>query len=126
MKVALYGASGKSGSRILKELVSRGHQVIAIARDPARVPQNGAEVIVKQDDLSEPKRIAAAVDGADAVISAYARPQDKPEEIVDVTHRQVEAFNFGLKARLIVVGGAGGLNVAPDVSLIDSGYLPAA
>ncbi|MBV8851967.1 MAG: NAD(P)H-binding protein, partial [Sinobacteraceae bacterium] len=107
------------------ELVSRGHQVIAIARDPARVPHN-AEVIVKQDDLSEPKRIAAAIDGADAVISAYAPPQDKPEEIVDVTHRQVEAFNYGLKARLIVVGGAGGLNVAPDVSLIDSGYLPAA
>ncbi len=126
MKVALYGASGKSGSRILKELVSRGHQVVAIARDPARVPQNRAEVIVKQDDLSEPRRIAATIDGADAVVSAYAPPQDKPEEIVDVTHRQVEAFNYGLKARLIVVGGAGGLNVAPGVPLIDSGYLPEA
>lgn len=126
MKVALYGASGKSGSRILKELLSRGHQVIAIARDPARVPRLGAKVSVKQDDLSEPRSIAAAIDGAEAVISAYAPPPDKPEEIVGVTRRQVEAFNNGLKARLIVVGGAGGLNVAPGVSLVDSGYLPEA
>ena len=126
MKVALYGASGKSGSRILKELVSRGHQVIAIARDPSRVPQSAPKVVIKQDDLSEPKQIAAAIDGAEAVISAYAPPQEKPEEIVGVTQRQVDAFNYGLKARLIVVGGAGGLNVAPGVSLVDSGYLPEA
>jgi putative NADH-flavin reductase len=126
MKVALYGATGKSGSRILKELVSRGHQVVAIARDPARMPHPDPSVVVKQDDLSDPMKIAAAVDGADAVVSAYAPPQDKPEEIVGVTQRQIEAFQHGLKARLIVVGGAGGLNVAPGVSLVDSGHLPEA
>ena len=81
-------------------------------------------MLVKQDDLSDPKKIAAAIDGADAVISAYAPPQDDPEEIVGVTQRQVEALSHGAKARLIVVGGAGGLNVAPGVPLVDSGYVP--
>jgi uncharacterized protein len=126
VKVALYGATGKSGSRILKELVSRGHRVTAIVRNPAKLPHPGPEVLVKQDDLSDPKKIAAAIDGADAVISAYAPPQDDPEEIVAVTQRQVEALNHGSKARLIVVGGAGGLNVAPGVTLVDSGHLPEA
>jgi putative NADH-flavin reductase len=124
MKVALYGATGKSGSRILKELVSRGHQVIAIVRNPAKLPQPGAGVVIKQDDLSDPKKIAAAVNGADAVISAYAPPQGDVDAIVGVTQRQVEALNHGSNVRLIVVGGAGGLNVAPGVTLIDSGYLP--
>jgi uncharacterized protein len=124
VKVALYGATGQSGSRILKELVSRGHRVIAIARDPAKLPQPGPGITVKQDDLSDPKHIAAAVDGVDAVISAYAPPQDHPDEIVGVTQRQVDALSQASHARLIVVGGAGGLNVAPGVSLIDSGYLP--
>lgn len=124
MKVALYGATGKSGSRILKELVSRGHSVIALLRDPAKLAQTGPGVLVKQDDLSDPKKIAAAIDGADAVISAYAPSQDDPEEIVGVTQRQVEALSHGAKARLIVVGGAGGLNVAPGVPLVDSGYVP--
>jgi len=124
MKVALYGATGKSGSRILKELVSRGHQVIAIVRNPAKLPQPGAGVVIKQDDLSDPKKIAAAVNGADAVISAYAPPQGDVDAIVGVTQRQVEALNHGSNVRLIVVGGAGGLNVGPGVTLIDSGYLP--
>jgi uncharacterized protein len=126
MKVALYGATGKAGSRILKELVSRGHRVIAIVRDPAKLPQPGPGVTVKQDDLSDPTKIAAAVDGAEAVISAYGPPQDDVDAIVGVTQRQVEALNQGGKARLIVVGGAGGLNVAPGVRLVDSSYFPEA
>ena len=124
MKVALYGATGKSGSRILNELVSRGHQVVAIARNPAKLSDEG--VPVRQDDLSDPRKIAAAVEGVDAVVSAYAPPHDDPDAIVDVTRRQVEALARGAKARLVVVGGAGGLNVAPGVTLVDSGYLPAA
>ena len=124
MKVALYGATGNSGSRILKELVSRGHQVIAIVRNPAKLPQPAPGVVIKQDDLSDSKKIAAAVNGAEAVISAYAPPQDDVDAIVGVTQRQVEALNHGSKVRLIVVGGAGGLNVAPGVTLVDSGYLP--
>ena len=126
MKVALYGSTGKSGSRILQELVSRGHRVTVIVRNAAKLPQLGPGVLVKQDDLSDPKKIAAAIDGADAVISAYAPPQDDPDEIVGVTQRQVDALEHGSNARLLVVGGAGGLNVAPGVTLVDSGHLPEA
>jgi uncharacterized protein len=124
MKVALYGATGKAGSRILKELVRRGHQVTAIVRDPAKIPQPDPAVAVKQGDLSDPKEIAAAVNDADAVVSAYGPGQDNPDALVDVTKRQVTALSQGAKARLVVVGGAGTLNVAPGVSLLDSGYLP--
>ena len=123
MKVALYGATGKAGSRILKELVSRRHRVTAIVRDPARIPQPGPDVTVKRDDLADPREIAAAINGAEAVISAYAPPQDDPDAIVGVTQRQINALN-GSAVRLIVVGGAGGLFVAPGVTLVDSGYLP--
>jgi uncharacterized protein len=123
VKVALYGATGKSGSRILKELVSRGHQVVAITRDPSAVPQPEG-VSVRQDDLSDPKKIAAAVKGVDVVVSAYAPPHDDSDAIVGVTQRQVEALSRGAKTRLVVVGGAGGLNVAPGVTFVDSGYLP--
>jgi uncharacterized protein len=126
MKVALYGVTGKSGSRILKELVSRGHQVIAITRDPSKVSMPEGDVSVRQDDLSDPQKIATAIEGADAVVSAYAPPHDDTDAIVGVTQRQVEAVSQKARPRLVVVGGAGGLNVAPGVSLVDSGYLPEA
>jgi putative NADH-flavin reductase len=124
MKVVLYGATGKAGSRILKELVSRGHRVTAIVRDASKLAPAGNGVLVKQGDLSDAKKIAAALDGADAVISAYAPPQDDPEALVGVTQRQVEALTHATATRLIVVGGAGSLHIAPGVTLLDSGYLP--
>jgi hypothetical protein len=123
VKVALYGATGKAGSRILKELVSRGHRVTAIVRDPAKIPQPQPGVTVTRDDLSDPRKIAVAVNGAEAVVSAYAPPQEEPDAIVGVTQRQINALN-GSKVRLVVVGGAGGLQVAPGVALVDSGYVP--
>jgi putative NADH-flavin reductase len=125
MKVALYGSTGKAGSRILKELVSRGHRVTAIARNPAKL-EGVAGITTKKDDLSDVNRTAEAIRGVDAVISAYGPPQDNTDEIVEVTQRQVEAVKRAGNPRLLVVGGAGGLNVAPGVTLLDSGYLPAA
>jgi uncharacterized protein len=126
MNVALYGATGKSGSRILKELVARGHRVTAIVRHPDKLPKPTPGVLVKQDDLSDPAKIAAAVNGAEVVISAYASPPDNPEAIVGVTERQIQALSRGGRARLLVVGGAGGLNVAPGVALVDSPGFPEA
>jgi putative NADH-flavin reductase len=123
MKVALYGSTGKAGSRILKELVSRGHRVTAIARNPAKL-EGVAAITTKKDDLSDVNRTAEAIRGVDAVISAYGPPLDNTDEIVEVTKRQVEAVKRAGNPRLLVVGGAGGLNVAPGVTLLDSGYLP--
>jgi uncharacterized protein len=124
MKVVLFGASGKSGSRLLQELVSRGHQVTAAARDVGKLSASPAQA-VKQDDLSDASHIANTIAGADAVISAYAPPADDTDQLIGVTRRQIDAVRRAGVDRLLVVGGAGGLEVSPGVSLIDSGHLPA-
>lgn len=124
MKVVLFGATGKSGTRLLNELVSRGHQVTAVARDTSKLSAT-SNVQVKQDDLSDALRTAEVIRGADAVISAYAPPAERTDDLIGVTQRQVEAVRRAGVDRLLVVGGAGGLEVAPGVSLIDSGHLPA-
>jgi putative NADH-flavin reductase len=123
MKVVLYGATGNSGSRILKELTSRGHEVTAVARDTAKVP---AEVKSQQDDLSSVDTIASIIAGADVVVSAYSPPQDNTDALLGVTERQIAAVQKAGPVRLIVVGGAGSLEVAPGVSLLASGHLPEA
>ncbi len=125
MKVVLFGATGKTGSRLLQELVARGHTVTASARDVSKLSASSAQG-ARQDDLSDAGRIAETIRGADAVISAYAPPADDTDQLIGVTQRQVDAVRRAGVARLLVVGGAGGLEVAPGVSLIDSGHLPAA
>jgi putative NADH-flavin reductase len=122
MKVVLYGATGNSGQRILQELTSRGHQVTAVARDTAKLPSTVTSV---QDDLSSVDAIASIIAGADVVVSAYAPPPGDTDALLGVTEREIQAVRKAGKARLIVVGGAGLLEVAPGVSLIASGYLPA-
>ena len=123
MKVVLYGATGNSGRRILDELTSRGHTVTAVSRNPTGLPANVKAVT---DDLSDVNKIAAILSGADAVVSAYAPPQDDTDQIIGVTERQIDAIRkAGKNIRLIVVGGAGSLHVAPGVTVIKSGHLPA-
>lgn len=123
MNVVLYGATGNSGSRILQELVSRGHKVTAVARNTSKLPST---VTAKQDDLSDVDTIASTIRGADAVISAYAPPQDDTDALLGATERQIAAVKKAGNIRLIVVGGAGSLEVAPGVTILASGHLPAA
>jgi len=122
MNAVLYGATGNSGSRILQELISRGHQVTAVARDTSKLPPT---VTAKQDDLSNVDTIASIIQGADAVISAYAPPKDNTDALLGVTERQIAAVKKAGNVRLIVVGGAASLEVAPGVTLLASGHLPA-
>jgi putative NADH-flavin reductase len=123
MNVVVYGATGNSGSEIVKELVKRGHKVTGVARDVTKL-EGVSGVTAKTDDLSNVDAIAAVIKGADVVVSAYQPPADKTDALVDVTKREIEAVKKAGVPRLIVVGGAGQLEVAPGVTLIKSGHLP--
>jgi hypothetical protein len=133
MKIVLFGATGKAGSRILRELLSRGHEVVAVARHPENLSP-GAGLTVQQGDLSSVDAIAKAIDGAQVVVSAYGPPADKAEELVEVTKREIAAVQRVSQQasspehapRLVVVGGAGSLLVAPDVTLVSAPDFPAA
>jgi len=124
MHIALYGATGKSGSRILSELLSRGHQVTAIIRDPAKLASRLGLTVV-EGDVSSAEAIASKIAGIDAVISAYAPPPDDTDQLLPVTERFIQAAQQAGLPRLLIVGGAGSLEVAPGVSLIASGHVPA-
>ena len=68
-RIALIGATGNVGSRLLDELVSRGHQVTAIGRDPAKVAARPG-VNAARADIHDKAGLAAVLRGHDAVISA--------------------------------------------------------
>ena len=78
MRIALYGATGKSGAEILTELLSRGHHVTAIVRDPAKVAAQ-PNLTVEQGTVDSAAAIASLITGAnfDAVVSAYGPPLSK-------------------------------------------------
>lgn len=124
MKVVLYGATGHTGNRILTELTKRGHEVLAVSRHAEETIPAANGVKTQNDDLSDVGRIATAIKGYDAVVSAYAPPQNDTDQIVGVTERLVEGVKKNGGPRLVVVGGAGSLFVAPGVTVRASGHLP--
>jgi putative NADH-flavin reductase len=116
MKIALIGASGNAGSRILAELSRRGHVVTAIARNPERIAKLPGVTTVK-GDVYDVKSLAAALKGHDVAISSVHFTASDPKKLIEAVHAS------GVK-RYFVVGGAGSLEVAPGVKLIDTPEFP--
>ncbi|MBS1822070.1 MAG: NAD(P)H-binding protein [Acidobacteria bacterium] len=125
MNVVVYGATGNAGSEIVKELLRRGHNVTGVARNVEKLKAQPG-VTAKTDDLSDAGTIAAVIKGADVVVSAYQPPADNTDKLIDVTRLEIEAVKKAGVPRLVVVGGAGQLEVAPGVTLTKSGHLPEA
>lgn len=123
MKVALIGASGMIGSRVLKELISRGHKVTAVVRDSSRVPEERGVTAVTAD-VNDVSALERALRGADAVVSAYAPPQGHEEQVSESTRAVIQAVRQAGVRRVMIVGGAASLFVAPGVTLLDSGHVP--
>lgn len=117
MKIALIGATGFIGSRLLAELTSRGHDVTAIVRNPEKVPA-GPRVTARKGDVFDRDGLAALLAGHDAVISSVHYSASDPAVLLAAVKQS------GVK-RYLVVGGAGSLEVAPGVKLFDTPEFPA-
>jgi len=126
MNIALIGATGHVGHYFLEEALNRGHRVTALVRDPAKLaPREGLSVV--QADVYDAAQVAHAVAGHDAVISAFNAGWGNPD-IRDAHARGSRAILDGVKAaevkRLLVLGGAGSLEIAPGQRLVDSPEFP--
>lgn len=121
MKIGIIGASGKVGSLILKEAVSRGHQVTAIVRDQSKLKNTDVAVIEKnifnltQEDVNQ----------FEVIVNAFGAPLGEEQAHVDAGHALIEALK-GTNTRAIIVGGAGSLFVDENktVQLIDTPEFP--
>lgn len=115
MKIAVLGASGRAGSEITREAAARGHDVLAIARNPEKIP-SGQGISTVAGDASDIAALASLITGRDAVISALH---------FDVSAETLlAALRKAGVPRLLVTGGAASLEVAPGVRLIDTPDFP--
>lgn len=124
LKIALFGATGMIGSRIAAEAARRGHQVTALTRNPERVPTDIANLKAAQADVTDAASVAAAARGQDVVASAYSPPPTDVALIGKATRALVDGTREAGVKRLVVVGGAGSLEVAPGKQLVDTEGFP--
>jgi uncharacterized protein len=117
MKIAVVGASGNAGSRIVAELARRGHSVTAIARHPERIASL-PNVTATRGDAQDQGDLARLLAGHDAAISSIHFLASDPAKLIG-------AARDSKVGRYLVVGGAGSLEVAPGVRLVTTPGFPA-
>ncbi|WP_325314063.1 NAD(P)-dependent oxidoreductase [Kingella oralis] len=126
MKIAVIGATGLVGNATVLELAARGHQVTAFARNVAKVAQH-QNVTAVAADVNAPD-FASKLAGFDAVVSAFNAGWDNPNLAQDVKtgyDNLLAAFKTANLPYYLIVGGAGSLNVAPNLQLVDTPDFPA-
>jgi uncharacterized protein len=121
MNILAFGAGGAIGQEITAELLRRGHSVVAVTRTGA--PIDGLDVQVVQGDAADPAAVAVLAQGVDAVVSAVGprRGSENDEEsLIGAARGLVDGLRIAGTRRLVVVGGAGSLEVAPGQRLMDT------
>lgn len=116
-KIALIGASGNIGGRVLDEALSRGHTVTGIVRNPEKLAPRAGLTIAK-GDIADPAATAALVRGADVLVVSI-RWTDNAAQVLEIARLS------GVK-RLLTVVGAGSLEASPGVRVLDTPEFPAA
>lgn len=120
MKITVIGATGMIGSRVVAEAASRGHTVTAMSRSGA-MPDGASQA--KAIEFSDTASIVQEINAADAtVITISPDRAGGPHEPLVEAHCNLIAAKP--QRRLLVVGGAGSLEVN-GVPLKDSPEFPA-
>jgi uncharacterized protein len=118
MKIAVIGATGNTGSRMVTELLNRGHQVTGISRHPEKLQPRPGLTLVK-GDVKDETGLAKLLAGQDVVIHTV--------RFLDTDLRSaVGAAKMAGVKRFLVVGGAGSLEIAPGSALVDTPTFPPA
>lgn len=126
MNIGVIGATGRIGQRIVAEAVNRGHHVTAFTSSAAKIPADKGNVAWKIADVMDVASVASAMEGQDVLISSYGPPMGTdPKPLAKAAETLLKAAEKHPPVRLLVVGGAGSLEVAPGKTVIDAGMIPA-
>jgi putative NADH-flavin reductase len=100
MKIAIFGATGRTGRLIVEKALAEGHEVVAFVRNPARLTIQHERLTAVQGDVSRAADVERAIDGADAVITSLTPHEEGMGNILGAMRR------CGVQ-RLISATGAG-------------------
>ncbi|MFD5318930.1 NAD(P)-dependent oxidoreductase [Streptomyces sp. NPDC127098] len=136
MHIGVIGATGTIGSRVVSEALDRGHRVTAFSRDASTIGDDRENLAWASLDVLDPDAVAAALPGLDVLISGF-QPGNAAKDFADTVERSIadptryataarsllKALESRPRVRLIVIGGAGSLEIAPGVVRADSDEL---
>jgi uncharacterized protein YbjT (DUF2867 family) len=68
MNIALFGATGGTGSQVVEQALQQGHQIRALVRQPDKLGSRQSEISVIEGDVLDQASVDACIEGTDAVV----------------------------------------------------------
>jgi len=108
LKIAVFGATGRTGQHLVQQALEQGHDVVALARTPSKLTIQNKALKIIQGDVKDPACVEQVITGADAVVSVMGPTSNRATfEVSQGTQHILAAMSkYGVK-RLIISAGAG-------------------
>ncbi len=114
MKLGVLGASGRTGTEVVRQALDDGHQVTVLVRDPTKLGEFKDRVQVIQGDAMDAAAVGRLVAGQDAIVNALGQVKGGPPNLMAVNARHlVAAMQAHGVQRVALLSGAG-IRVAQD------------
>ena len=109
MKIAVFGATGGTGRQVVEQALAAGHQVTALARNPARLTLANANLTVVTGNVLNAVNVEETLQGADAVVVSLGNTESNPDYIVSLGTQVIVAAmqRLGAPRRIVVVSSLG-------------------
>lgn len=115
MKLAITAATGGVGEQLLRQALGAGHDVTAIARNPAKLPAALRDARIVTADLAAPQPgvLEAAIAGNDAVLSGLGPASNSSAGIATRGTQAIAAAMHAAGVRRLVVISAAPVGTMP-------------
>lgn len=125
MRIVVFGATGRIGRAVVREAMTRRHEVVAVKRARSRAPKPAPGLSVAEAYIDDPVSVAEVTHGADAVVNAVSGlGYENPRISIECGEPLLAGMNRAGCRRLLVVGTAGTLQIAPDIMRMDTPNFP--
>ncbi|BDA77215.1 3-beta hydroxysteroid dehydrogenase [Leptospira kobayashii] len=127
MKLTLIGATGFIGSKVLEEALNRGYQITAVLRDPSKLSVEHKNLKKVKGDIFDTEALTKIISETDGVLDSYNPGWTDPnirENVIKGSVSIIEATKKSGVKRFLIMGGAGSLEVAPGLQLLDTPEFP--
>jgi putative NADH-flavin reductase len=114
LKLAVFGATGRTGRHLVEQALAEGHEVTVFVRDPSKLAEFRDRLRVVQGDVTDPRAVEEAVRGQEAVISALGPVKGGRKDLLAVATANIVAAMERHGVRRVVVESGAGMGVPED------------
>lgn len=106
--ISLFGATGKTGRRVLSRAIDAGYEVRALVREPAKLSVASPGLTVIRGDVLDADAVDQTVAGSDAVLSLFGQVKGSPPTLqADGTKHIIDAMQRHGVTRIVTLSGGG-------------------